>query len=321
MSHIAIDIGATNIRVAVGNENGIKKRLSEPTDKKNGLQSVSAQIIRMIDKLSDKPKTIGIGSIGPINTKTGTITNTPNYPFNQIPITKPLDEKYGIKSIMANDCSAAVLGEKIFGAGKGLKNIFYVTLSTGLGGGAIVDGHLLSGKDGNAPEIGHVTICHDSDLVCGCGAKGHWEAYSSGMNLPNFATAILRKIDWKNSLLYERSSVKNTKLDTKMIFDAAKEGDKTSLDIIEEVGKINTVGFANIVNTFDPELITVGGSVALNNPYLIMNPIKMNIDQYIINRKPKIMITPLLEDIVLFGALALAIRDTHPVVSRMLFQH
>lgn len=320
MSHIAIDIGATNIRVAVGNKNGIKKRLIEPTDKLNGPQGVSAQIIRIIDKLSDKPKTIGIGSIGPINTKTGTITNTPNYPFNQIPITKPLDEKYGIKSIMVNDCSAAVMGERIFGAGKGLKNIFYVTLSTGLGGGAIVDGHLLSGKDGNAPEIGHVTVCYDSDLVCGCGAKGHWEAYSSGMNLPNFATAILKEMEWKNSLLYKRSSGKMINLDTKMIFNAAREGDKTSLKIVEEIGKINTVGFANIVNTFDPELITLGGSVALNNPSMILNPIRMNIDQHIINRKPEIMITPLRDDIVLFGALALALHDTYPKVSRMLFQ-
>jgi glucokinase len=100
-----------------------------------------------------------------------------------------------------NDCAAAVLGERHFGAGKGLENLAYVTLSTGLGGGAIVDGHLLIGKDGNAVEVGHITIDPGSSLICGCGSPGHWEAYSSGSNIPNFVKHSLRDDD--KSLLLE----------------------------------------------------------------------------------------------------------------------
>ena len=95
---------------------------------------------------------------------------------------------------------------------------------------------------------------------------------------------------------------------SKTIYDAAKQGDEVALGVVAEIGRINAVGFANITNVFDPELITVGGSVALNNPRLILDPIRENIDKHLINRKPEIMVTPLGEDAVLIGALALAMR-------------
>jgi glucokinase len=239
--------------------------------------------------------------------KRGIIKNTPNYPFNQIPIVEPLRKQFGVPTIIVNDCSAAVQGERVFGAGVGLDNLFYVTLSTGIGGGAIVDGHLLFGKDGNAPEIGHITIYHCSELICGCGGKGHWEAYAGGKNIPNFARVLISRMNWEGSLLYEICNGKLVNIHTKTIFDLSKQKDQLSMNIVEEIGKINAVGFSNIINTFDPELITVGGSVALNNPGLILNPILKGVDQYIINRKPEIIITPLGGDAVLTGALALSL--------------
>jgi glucokinase len=305
VNYIAVDIGATKVRVAVCNKKSIIKRIVETTDQQNGPMGISNQISRMINHVSDNPKAIGIGSIGPIDLKKGMILSPPNYPFNQIPIVEPLREKFGVQTMMGNDCTVAVQGERLFGAGKGLDNLFYVTFSTGLGGGAIVDGHVLSGKDGNAVEIGHIIIDANSELVCGCGGKGHWEAYSGGKNIPKFAQLLLNKIDWKRSLLYNRSKGKLTNINIKMIFSCAKNGDHICLEIIEEIGKVNTIGFANIVNIFDPELITIGGAVALNNPFFILDPILEGIDQHIINRKPEIMITPLGEDAVLLGALAM----------------
>ena len=135
---------------------------------------------------------IGVGSIGPIDLRRGMITNTPNYPFKEIPVVEPLREWFGVPVRIANDCTAGVLGEHFYGAGKGVYNLFYVTFSTGLGGGAMVDGHLLMGKDGNAVEVGHLTIDPDSEIVCGCGCPGHWEAYCGGMNIPRFARRLLR---------------------------------------------------------------------------------------------------------------------------------
>ena len=301
-----MDIGATNIRVAIGGEKGLKAKRSDATDRLNGPEGVPRQIARMIRSLGVEPAAIGVGSIGPLDTKRGAIGATPNFAFKHIPIVAPLEEEFNVPVQIMNDCNAAVIGEHLYGAGKGLDNIFFVTLSTGLGGGAIVDGNPLNGKDGNAPEIGHLTLDPDSELVCGCGCRGHWEAYCSGANIPNFARILLRNRDLEEGLLLKMVGGDLGKLTSEMIFDAARRRDGDAVFIVDEVGKANAVGFANIVNAFDPELITIGGSVAMNNPELIVEPIKRRIDKHLINRKPEIRLTPLGADVVLFGGLAIA---------------
>jgi glucokinase len=306
LSYIAVDIGATNIRVACGDKSGLKSKVSEETDKAGGPEGVSHQIIRMISELENSPVAIGIGSIGPIDYTRGMITNTPNYPYKEIPVTEPLKTEYNIPIKIVNDCSAGVLGENVFGAGQDTENLFYVTMSTGLGGGAIVDGHLLTGKDGNAVEIGHLTIYPQSRMLCGCGCPGHWEAFSGGKNIPYYARTLLRGTNWRSSLLSDLCGGNSKAITVKMIFDAAKQGDDHALMVVEEIGKVNAIGFADIVNAYDPELITVGGSIALNNPEFILMPIEHYTARHVINRLPRIMITPLGEDVVLYGAMALA---------------
>ena len=308
LSYIAVDIGATNIRVALGDERRIIVKRSEATDKMNGSEGVPRQIARMIRSLGAKPAAIGVGSIGPLDTKQGAIGETPNFAFKHIPIVSPLEGEFGVPVRIMNDCNAAVIGEHLYGAGRGLDNLFYVTLSTGLGGGAIVDGNPLNGKDGNAPEIGHLTLDPDSELVCGCGCRGHWEAYCSGTNLPNYARILLRNRDLGGGLLLKMVGGDLGKLTSEMIFAAAKKRNRDAVFVVEEVGKANAVGFANIVNAFDPELITLGGSVALNNPEMVVGPIKNGIDRHLINRRPEIMMTPLGADVVLYGGLAIAMK-------------
>ncbi len=307
MSYIAIDIGATNIRVATGDYNGLKRKVKEKTETREGPMGVSRQIIRLIESIKEEDLTsIGIGSIGPIDVEAGTITNTPNYSFQNISIREPLLGYYKIPVTLVNDCAAAVIGEQFFGAGKGLENVVYVTLSTGLGGGAIVDDTLLLGKDGNAVEVGHFTIDADSELTCGCGCRGHWEAFCSGSNIPRYAAWLLRDRDWKGGVLGMLIRGKLENLQPKHIFEAARKGDKHAKMIVDELGAKNAIGFANIINAYDPGLITVGGSIALNNPDQILDPILEQVGDHTINRVPKIMITPLGQDSVILGALALA---------------
>ena len=307
MSYVAVDIGATNIRVACGDGTGLKTKLQEKTDKANGAEGVPQQIIRMIHEIERDPIAIGVGSIGPIDHSKGMIINTPNYPFKEIPVTEPLRIAFHASVKIMNDCSAGVLGEHVFGAGRETDNLFYVTMSTGLGGGAIVDGHILTGKDGNAVEIGHLTINPYSRIICGCGCPGHWEAFSGGKNIPYYARTLLQGTRWRSSLLNDLCGGDTKEITAKMIFDAAHQGDEHALMVVEEIGKVNAIGFANIVNAYDPELITVGGSIALNNPDIILTPIEQYIARHVINRVPKIMITPLGEDVVLYGAMALAL--------------
>ncbi len=309
--YAAVDLGATNIRVAVGDEAGIRKKIVRRTDTSSGAEGITTQITNMIRTLHvEKIAAIGVGSIGPLNLDTGCVVDTPNLPFKKISIVNPLSEAFHVPVILMNDCSAAVLGEQAFGAGRGLRNIVYVTLSTGLGGGAIVDGHLLVGKDGNAVEIGHLTIDPASDLVCGCGCKGHWEAYCSGSNIPNYARLLMEGKEAEGSLLFRLAGGDLEGITTEVLFAAASEGDPLALWIVDKIGEVNAIGFADIVNAYDPELITVGGSIALKNPAPILKPIKENIDRHLINRKPKIRVTPLGEDAVLYGALVLSMRTT-----------
>ena len=309
--YAAVDLGATNIRVAVGDEAGIRKKIVRRTDTSSGAEGITTQITNMIRTLHvEKIAAIGVGSIGPLNLDTGCVVDTPNLPFKKISIVNPLSEAFHVPVILMNDCSAAVLGEQAFGAGRGLRNIVYVTLSTGLGGGAIVDGHLLVGKDGNAVEIGHLTIDPASDLVCGCGCKGHWEAYCSGSNIPNYARLLMEGKEAEGSLLFRLAGGDLEGITTEVLFAAASEGDPLALWIVDKIGEVNAIGFADIVNAYDPELITVGGSIALKNPAPILKPIKENIDRHLINRKPKIRVTPLGEDAVLYGALVLSMRST-----------
>jgi len=254
---------------------------------------------------------IGIASAGPLNIKEGALINPTNLPFDYVPLTRPISEQLNVPTFLINDCAAAVLGERIFGAGKGLDNLVYITIGTGIGGGAIVDGHLLLGKDGNAVEIGHITIDYEGRLRCGCGKRGHWEAYCSGRNIPNYVRMRLEEIDEelkRQSLLFKKIKGELSQLSSQDLFEAAKRGDKLSLQLVEEIGVLNAIGFANVINAYDPSLITVGGTVALKNEELILPLIRKYVKNYAVNRLPKIILTPLGENIGIYGGISIVLK-------------
>lgn len=289
---VGVDIGGTNLRVCLGDEKGrIKTKLSEKllVENKN---SFSEQLKRMIKSLGNDFSAIGIGSAGLLDLKKGEISKPIHMPFRNIPIVKLLKEEFDVPVYLVNDCDAGVIGEKIFGLGKTEENLAYLTLSTGIGCGVIVDRKLVLGKDGNATEVGHFTVDLEGKLKCGCGGYGHWEAYCSGKNIPNFV-----KLLTKNNERFKTSE---------KFFEAAKSKNKLALEIVEKIGKINAIGISNINAAYDVSLITIGGSVALKNKDLILKPILGNLKSYSVNRIPKIAITPLGGDAVLQGTLALA---------------
>ena len=313
---IGVDLGGTWVRAALSDMKGnMILKVREQVDKSSA-DAISGQIINLACSLCKRKEIgtkslegVGIASAGPLSLKEGALVKPTNLPFKYVPLKKPVSEELKVPVYLLNDCTAAVLGEKVFGAGKNVDNLVYVTISTGIGGGAIVDGHLLIGKDGNAHEIGHFTIDLEGRLVCGCGKKGHWEAYCSGRNIPNYVKMRCKEIDEsivKESLLYKKLK---ENLSSKDLYDIARMGDKLSQQLVEEIGKLNAIGFANVINAYDPELITVGGSVTLNNKKLVLTPIKKQVKNYTINRIPKIVTTPLEEDIGLYGAIAAVIKE------------
>lgn len=314
---VGIDLGGTNVRAVLGDDKGrVLARVDERTERSKGPEGIIRQLANMVLKVTsgfglDRIEGVGVASAGTLDPERKMIKVFANLPFNEIPVVDPLENELRVPVRLLNDCSTAVVGEKFFGAGREFENLVYITISTGIGGGVYVDGRLLFGKDGNAHEVGHMTIDMEGRLPCGCGKRGHWEAYCSGENIPNYARLLLhgREKELEGSILSKFVGGDIQNLTAKSIYDAAKLGDSLSLQIVEEIGKANAIGFSNVVNLYDPELITVGGTVALKNPKLVINPIERYLPEYSLNRIPRVMITPLGGDAVLYGALAIIFKD------------
>jgi glucokinase len=315
---IGVDLGGTRVRAVLSDEKGnfIGKR-SEEVDTRS-VKAVTDQIVRLTRFLCAKHgldvksvEGVGIVSAGPLIQEEGELFKPPNLPFDRVPLTTPITEQLGIPARLINDCAGAVLGENMFGAAKGLDNCAYVTISTGLGCGAIVNGTLLLGKDGNAHEVGHFVIDYQGRLTCGCGRRGHWEAYCSGRNIPNYVRMRLKEMRGnatRESLLFRRLEGDLSQLVAADLFACAEKGDGLSLKLVNEIGLLNAMGFANVTNAYDPSLITVGGAVTLRNKKMILSPIKKYVKDYAINRIPRIMATPLGEDVGVYGAIAAALK-------------
>lgn len=297
---IAIDLGATNLRAAlISNKGEILKKVQTKTPKTGRSNKIIAEkIIFLVENLISKVKNIkgiGISAAGPINPKRGELYNPPNIPFKRIPIVTPLRKKFSLPTFLYNDCSAAVWGERHFGTGKSYQNIVYITISSGIGGGVVLDNHLLSGRAGNVAEIGHFIVDTKYNFPCGCKkGVGHWEGYCSGNNMPRFFQYWLK---WHK--VKKEYSIKKTK----DIFDLAKHQDKYVLRFLDEINKINARGVSNVIVAYDPEIIILGGAVVLNNRKIIIRGIKKYVDKFL--PTPKIVVTPLKEDVSLLGAAAL----------------
>lgn len=321
---IAIDQGSTYTRAAlVNSEYHILYKIKEESTKEgNGAacKQIEKMINLILEKITQEQKEkiqgIGVASFGIIDMKGGAVVvGGADRPFEYIPMVKSLSDKFKLPVYILNDCIAGVIGEHEFGSGKGIDNLVYITISTGIGGGAFVDGRLILGKDGNAHQIGHMTIDYQGKLKCSCNKNGHWEAYCSGERIPNLIKLKLKSIDEnriKNSQLYKIIEGDFSRLDTKTFFTVAKEKDGLSLEIIDEIGRLNAIGFANVINVYDPSLITVGGKVVIMNRDLIIEPLKKHIKNHVVNRMPKITTTKLGEDICLYGAAAIVF---HPDIS------
>ena len=311
--YIGIDIGATNTRIALADQEGrIVKKIRFPSPHEGDEYTVARLLVEKIREnfrdWLEKVRAVGIGTIGPVDLRKGMVVNSPNLGIRTFYLVGPLKEDLGKPVYMLNDCVAAVWGEKMFGAARDTDNAVYITFSTGIGGGVIVDGALLLGKDGNAHEIGHIVVDYKYRIRCGCGGYGHWEGYASGANIPRFAQYIAEHEELsgeeKRSPLYRLAL--EGRLTSEIIYREAKRCDPFAERVVNEVIKINVAGVASVINVYDPEVVSIGGSVALNNPELVIEPIIREVPKNIVNRAPRILRTPLGEDAVIYGAIALA---------------
>ena len=311
---IGIDIGGTNTAIGVVDEAGnilYEKTPSLATPQKRdnpqGSEKRSEELLvvyidalvkeikvaaETVSQINPKIEIIGIGIGAPnANYYRGTIEYAPNLPFVGIinfteRLEKALPEYKIIK--LTNDANAAALGEMIYGGGKGMKNFVMYTLGTGVGSGIIVNGDLVYGHDGFAGECGHTTLVPDG-RKCGCGGRGHLEAYCSATGIKRTAFELLARDNYTDSPLTE---VSFNDMNAKTVFDAAEKGDALAKEVFEITGKLLGRGLADTVAHLSPEAIFLFGGAAAAGEY-IFKPAKESMEQHLIPIfKNKIKILP-----------------------------
>jgi glucokinase len=202
---------------------------------------------------------LGIASPGAVDVARGIVPNAPQLPgWQDVPLARLLGERFGLPTLLENDASAAALGEHRFGAGRGSRYMLYITVSTGVGGGIIIDGELYRGKSGAAGELGHVIIDMNGP-ACGCGAHGCLESLASGTAIAKRGELLAESGD---SLILARLRKEEGPVTAEMMERAATMGDAASREAFRQAGHYFGVALAGFVNVFDPEVIVIGGGVA-----------------------------------------------------------
>ncbi len=280
-----IDLGGTNIKFGLLDINGkillsdsIKTRSELGFD--NTFERITSEIEEMrVEKKIEKSDIlgIGIGIPGPVLNQE-IVVSFANFPWEKnLNVAKILGDKTGYKVKVDNDVNVITMGEVWQGAAKGYKNVIGIALGTGIGGGILVDNKLVTGARGAGGEVGHMTIVPNGKL-CGCGKKGCFEAYVSATGIEREGASRLAVN--KDNRVWETVKVKvNQNVEAKDIFDAAKEGDKFALDIVDYVTEYISHGLSLLLHVTNPEVIVIGGGVALAGD-ILFDGIREKIKKY-----------------------------------------
>ncbi|HEX75259.1 MAG TPA: ROK family protein [Dehalococcoidia bacterium] len=265
---LAVDLGGTKIIAAVVLPDGkIISRNYCLTVADKGPKAVFNRLLSAANKTVTQAKLktseltgVGIAAAGALDMERGVITDSPNLPnWHDIPLRDILADGLGITTYLINDASAAALGEHRFGAGKGVDNLIYLTVSTGIGGGIIMGSKLYSGADGCAGELGHMTI-EAGGPKCNCGNLGCLEALASGTAVAR--EAVRRVNGGETSSIVELVAGRLESITAEIVALAARQGDSLACDIVAEAANYLGIGLANLVNIFNPELIVIGGGMS-----------------------------------------------------------
>jgi glucokinase len=261
---IGIDLGGTQLRAAVVNRaGGIVCRAAVPTDVPGGPKSIVGQMMQLCDRIGvdrhqQRISGVGVSAPGPLDSESGTIIAIPTLPgWEEFPLATTLARELGLPVVAENDGIAAANGEWKFGSARELRHFVYVTVSTGIGGGVVVDGRLLHGRRGLACHVGHMVIAPDGPL-CSCGARGCFEALASGSALRRAGREALAA-EPASALAREYQSGAITARD---IVDAARKRDRLALALLEREASWLGIGFADLAHLYSPQAIVMGGGVS-----------------------------------------------------------
>jgi ROK family protein len=280
--YAGIDLGGTNTKIGLVDEDGnIIFTTIVKTDSMEGfektiqrLSKILLQQVKSFDLNFDDVQSVGVGVPGPV-LNSRVVKFWANFPWkNGVDLALEFEKNLGKPVKADNDVNVITLGEMWKGSAQGYKNVLGLAIGTGIGGGIIVDGKLVSGENGAGGEVGHIKVERDGKL-CGCGQKGCWEAYASATGLIREAQSRLAVN--KTNGLYEQ--VIGRDLEAKDIFDVAKEGDAFALDLVDYEADYIALGIGNLLNVLDPEIVVVGGGVSLAGD-ILFDKVKERLKKY-----------------------------------------
>mgnify|MGYP000024884269 CR=1 FL=1 len=303
-----VDIGGTTVKLGLfDGEGNLLEKWEIPTRKENDGSKILPDVAESIEK-KIKEKNIerkdvvgvGVGAPGPIDVE-GTVHKAANLGWGEFSIRDTLNGILQLPVMAGNDANVAALGEMWRGGGKGAQNLIVVTLGTGVGGGIIINGKMLTGATGAGGEIGHIHVEDDETEVCGCGNKGCLEQYTS-------ATGVTRLAKRKLAASEKDSVLRKGPISAKTVFDAVKAKDELAMEIAQEFGYYLGRELAAIATVVNPEAIVIGGGVSKAGEVLI-DYLKPYYDKYVFhsNKNVKFALATLGNDAGIYGAAKLVL--------------
>ena len=255
--YVGVDVGGTTVKMGMFSDTGeLLDKWEIPTRRKNNGKYILSDIVDSIEEKREtfegNIKGIGVGIPGPV-TADGTVLKCANLGWDVFSVSNKLASLTGVGNVkVGNDANVAALGEMWKGGGRGYDSIVMVTLGTGVGGGVILQGKILTGCKGAGGEIGHMKVNMDETRVCGCGNKGCLEQYASATGIVNMAKENVP----------EGSYLADKKVTAKAVFDGAKEGDAYCMEVVEKFGRYLGVALSNVAHVVDPEAFVICGGVS-----------------------------------------------------------
>ena len=274
-THLTVDIGGTKTACAAGTSSGeILARREHPTPLARGpeacLERIARELRRVVRGIRGTlpaPASIGVACGGPLDSRAGVIYSPPNLPrWDGVPVKAFLEERFGLPTFVENDANAGALAEHRFGAGRGTRNLVYLTLGTGIGGGIIVDGRLYRGTTDDAGEIGHTTILPDGP-ECLCGKRGCLEALVAGPAIGKRAQRLARENP--DSLMHRLAA--GDAITAVHALQAARQGDRAAREAWRETGYYLGIGVANLIQVLNPQVIVIG-TIAVHARDVLLRP-------------------------------------------------
>ena len=279
MYYIGVDVGGTNLVAGLVDENGvILDKVSRPLDRTMNdrelcaeLADLSLTICTVCGKKPAEIQAVGVGIPGLVDNERGEVVKTTNMAFGHTPFRALFREKWDIPVYLGNDANCAAIGEYFSGAARGCDPAVIVTLGTGVGGGLVCNGKLLTGFAGSAMEVGHM-IVHPGGEKCPCGNAGCWEQYGSASALIRMTREEMQRNP--GSLLWQLCGGDTARVEGRTAFDAAGQGDEGAKRVLNEYLEGLSLGLINLVNIIQPQVICLGGGVSNAPEELLLEPLR-----------------------------------------------